>query len=132
MEYAELRLPEGCEIFFVDRPLWREYGWQILGALAVLLFQTRVAGNGQSEVAVSVVIALRAWVQLHAMPLLPERERGQDKLPLTEFSVGLYPVWVKSTARQRAGLVKQAGALAIAYHELHIDAAAADALRPFL
>ena len=67
------------------------------------------------------------------MPLLPERERGQDKLPLTEFSAGLCPVWVKSTARQRTGLlVKQAGALAIAYHESHIDAAAADALRPFL
>jgi signal transduction histidine kinase len=36
----ESRLPEGCEILFAERSLWREYRWQILGALAVLLFQT--------------------------------------------------------------------------------------------
>ena len=36
----EARLPEGCEIRFVERSLWREYRWQILGALAVLLLQT--------------------------------------------------------------------------------------------
>ena len=36
----ESRLPEGCEIRFVELSLWREYRWQILGALAVLLFQT--------------------------------------------------------------------------------------------
>ena len=36
----EARLPEGCEILFAERSLWREYRWQILGALAVLLFQT--------------------------------------------------------------------------------------------
>ena len=36
----EGRLPEGCEVLFAERSLWREYRWQILGALAVLLFQT--------------------------------------------------------------------------------------------
>ena len=36
----ESRLPEGCEILFAERSLWREYRWQILGAMAVLLLQT--------------------------------------------------------------------------------------------
>jgi signal transduction histidine kinase len=33
-------LPEGCQVLFAERSLWREYRWQILGAIAVLLFQT--------------------------------------------------------------------------------------------
>ena len=38
--FDEGRLPEGCEVLFAERSLWREYRWQILGAIAVLLFQT--------------------------------------------------------------------------------------------
>ncbi len=33
------RLPEGCEIRFAGFSVWREYRWQILGTLAVVLFQ---------------------------------------------------------------------------------------------
>ena len=36
---------EGCEILFPERSLWREYRWQILGAIAVLLFQTALIGG---------------------------------------------------------------------------------------
>ena len=36
----ESLLPEGCEVRYRERSLWREYRWQIFGALAVLLFQT--------------------------------------------------------------------------------------------
>ena len=32
-------LPEGCEIRFAGFSVWREYRWQILGTLAVVLFQ---------------------------------------------------------------------------------------------
>lgn len=35
----ERNLPEGCEIRFAEFSLWREYRLQILGALAVVLFQ---------------------------------------------------------------------------------------------
>ena len=36
----EARLPDGCEVRYREWSLWREYRWQILGALAVLLLQT--------------------------------------------------------------------------------------------
>jgi signal transduction histidine kinase len=36
----ERRLPDGCDIRFVDRPAWRQYLWQIVLALAVLVGQS--------------------------------------------------------------------------------------------
>jgi signal transduction histidine kinase len=36
----ERRLPSGCDIRFADRPLWRQYLWQIALALAILIGQT--------------------------------------------------------------------------------------------
>ena len=36
----ESLLPEGCEVRYREWSLWREYRWQIVAALAVLLFQT--------------------------------------------------------------------------------------------
>jgi signal transduction histidine kinase len=36
----EGRLPSGCDIRFADRPLWRQYAWQIAIALAILAGQT--------------------------------------------------------------------------------------------
>jgi signal transduction histidine kinase len=35
----ERRLPEGCEVRFADRPLWRQYWWQIAVALAIIAAQ---------------------------------------------------------------------------------------------
>jgi signal transduction histidine kinase len=36
----ERRLPDGCDIRFVERPAWRQYLWQIMLALAVLVGQS--------------------------------------------------------------------------------------------
>jgi signal transduction histidine kinase len=36
----EGRLPDGCDIRFVERPAWRQYLWQIVLALAVLVGQS--------------------------------------------------------------------------------------------
>ena len=36
----ERRLPDGCEIRFVERPAWRQYLWQIMLALALLVGQS--------------------------------------------------------------------------------------------
>jgi signal transduction histidine kinase len=36
----ERRLPDGCDIRFVERPAWRQYLWQIVLALAVLVGQS--------------------------------------------------------------------------------------------
>ena len=36
----ESRLPVGCEIRFVERPAWRQYLWQIMVALALLVGQS--------------------------------------------------------------------------------------------
>ncbi len=36
----ERRLPGGCDVRFADRPLWRQYLWQIALALAVLIGQS--------------------------------------------------------------------------------------------
>ena len=35
----ETRLPSGCEVRFADRPLWRQYAWQIAVTLAVIAGQ---------------------------------------------------------------------------------------------
>lgn len=35
----EGRLPEGCEIRFADRPLWRQFLWQIAAVLALIVAQ---------------------------------------------------------------------------------------------
>jgi signal transduction histidine kinase len=35
----ERRLPEGCEIRFADRPWWRQYFWEIVAVLAVIVGQ---------------------------------------------------------------------------------------------
>jgi signal transduction histidine kinase len=35
----ERRLPEGCEIRFANRPVWRQYFWAIAGVLAVIAAQ---------------------------------------------------------------------------------------------
>jgi signal transduction histidine kinase len=37
---TEQNLPSGCEIRYADRPLWRQYIWQMMLALAILLGQT--------------------------------------------------------------------------------------------
>jgi len=37
---SERLLPSGCEIRFADRPLWRQYVWQIALTLAILVGQT--------------------------------------------------------------------------------------------
>ena len=34
------RLPDGCEVRFAERSLWRQYGWQIAAALAIIAGQT--------------------------------------------------------------------------------------------
>jgi signal transduction histidine kinase len=34
------RLPAGCDLRFVDTPVWRQYAWQIATALAVLIGQS--------------------------------------------------------------------------------------------
>jgi C4-dicarboxylate-specific signal transduction histidine kinase len=36
----ERRLPDGCEIRFAERSLWRRYAWQIAAALAIIAAQT--------------------------------------------------------------------------------------------
>ena len=36
----ESKLPEGCDIRFADRPLWRQYLWQIIAVLALLVAQS--------------------------------------------------------------------------------------------
>ena len=36
----ERRLPSGCDVRFADRPLWRQYLWQIALALAILVGQS--------------------------------------------------------------------------------------------
>jgi signal transduction histidine kinase len=36
----EGHLPTGCDIRFADRPLWRQYWWQIVVALAIIVGQT--------------------------------------------------------------------------------------------
>jgi signal transduction histidine kinase len=36
----ERRLPSGCDVRFADRPLWRQYLWQISLALAILIGQS--------------------------------------------------------------------------------------------
>ncbi len=36
----ERRLPSGCEIRFADRPFWRQYWWQIVVTLAIVVGQT--------------------------------------------------------------------------------------------
>jgi len=35
----EGRLPEGCDVRFADRPLWRQYGWQIAVTLLIIAAQ---------------------------------------------------------------------------------------------
>jgi signal transduction histidine kinase len=35
----ERRLPQGCDVRFADRSLWREYFWQILAGLAIIVGQ---------------------------------------------------------------------------------------------
>jgi signal transduction histidine kinase len=34
------RLPDGCDVRFADRPLWRQYWWQLTLAFAILLAQS--------------------------------------------------------------------------------------------
>ncbi len=36
----ESRLPSGCDVRFADRPLWRQYWWQLTLAFAILLAQS--------------------------------------------------------------------------------------------
>ena len=36
----ERHLPSGCDVRFVDRPLWRQYLWQMALALAILIGQS--------------------------------------------------------------------------------------------
>jgi len=40
----ERRLPSGCEILFADRPLWRQYQWQIVATLAIIAGQAALIG----------------------------------------------------------------------------------------
>src|SRR5262249_35502149 len=38
------RLPAGCDVWFVDRPYWREYLWQIALGLVVIVAQALLIG----------------------------------------------------------------------------------------
>jgi len=40
----ERRLPDGCDILFADRPLWRQYQWQIAATLAIIAGQAALIG----------------------------------------------------------------------------------------
>jgi signal transduction histidine kinase len=40
----ERRLPGGCDILFADRPLWRQYEWQIAATLAIIAGQAALIG----------------------------------------------------------------------------------------
>jgi signal transduction histidine kinase len=40
----EQRLPDGCDIRFADRPLWRQYEWEIAATLAIIAGQATLIG----------------------------------------------------------------------------------------
>jgi signal transduction histidine kinase len=66
----ESRLPEGCEIRFAERPLWREYPLQIFSALAVVLLQA----------------ALIAWLILERQ----RRKRSAEQMGRARVETGHY------------------------------------------
>jgi len=39
------RLPDGCDILFVDRPLWRQYAWPIAAVLTVIAAQATLIAS---------------------------------------------------------------------------------------
>jgi len=39
------RLPHGCDILFAERPLWRQYLWQIVAMLAVIAAQAALIAS---------------------------------------------------------------------------------------
>ena len=79
----ERRLPDGCDIRFADRPLWRQYQWEISATLAIIAAQAALIG------ALIVQLRRRRTAELESQMRYLEVAHMNRRVALGEMSASI-------------------------------------------